>query len=126
MSMELNSAELCQFIEIDYGLYLCQRCGIRVESYDGHYPILICSVGMKEGLEGVHESISTLKSLYANSTELCTDEEITQRLDICQACEFFNAKQSVCDKCGCFLSKQRQFINKLALSEASCPIGKWS
>ena len=43
------------------------------------------------------------------------------RLEICQKCSWFNAKQQRClhAKCGCFVAR------KLWWAEQSCPIGKW-
>lgn len=125
MNMELNNSNLCQFIEIEYGLYWCEKCGSKVISYDSNYPILICPVGIAPNIQDIQNNTDALRGLHKNNKDLCTDEQITERLKICHSCEFFNSIQSVCDKCGCFLSKQRQFLNKLALSEASCPIGKW-
>jgi hypothetical protein len=121
--MELNKADLCQFIEIEYGLYYCEKCETKVVSYDSNYPILVCPTSMAFSIEHTQNSASISGS--SDNQELCTNDQILKRLNICNSCEFFNSKQSVCDKCGCFLSKQRQFINKLALSKASCPVGKW-
>jgi hypothetical protein len=123
--MELNNIILCQFIEIEYSLYWCEKCGAKVVSYDNNYPILICPIGIAPRIQQIQNDKNALKNLHKNTQDLCTDEQITERLNICHGCEFFNSKQSVCDKCGCSLSKQREFINKLALPEASCPIGKW-
>lgn len=53
----------------------------------------------------------------------CTQEEIDSRLSICQTCEFY--KNNTCLKCGCSLSRERNFMNKLYWKDKSCPIGKW-
>jgi hypothetical protein len=127
MNTELNNFSLCQFIEIDYNLYLCENCGVRVTSYDDNYPVLICATRSLPNIEDIQSYIDTIKKPDGdrNKEELCTEDQIMDRLNVCNSCEFFNKKQSVCDKCGCFLSKQRLFMNKLALSKASCPIEKW-
>ena len=53
----------------------------------------------------------------------CTDKEIEARLAICQDCPHFQG--NVCGKCGCPLSRERKFRNKLAWRSESCPVGKW-
>jgi hypothetical protein len=46
-------------------------------------------------------------------------ELIEQRLDICNACPWFNKRLVKCRKCGCFMKL------KTTLKLAQCPIGKW-
>lgn len=47
-------------------------------------------------------------------------EERARRLAICKApCEFWDAKQEKCVKCGCYGNF------KTRLASESCPIGKW-
>ena len=51
-----------------------------------------------------------------------TEEQFKKRVEICQGCEFFDAKafgnRGKCTKCGCS-------SYKLFLSTANCPIEKW-
>jgi hypothetical protein len=53
----------------------------------------------------------------------CTQEEIDARMDICKGCEFF--KNNTCMKCGCALSREKNYMNKLLWADQSCPIKKW-
>ncbi len=53
----------------------------------------------------------------------CSQEQIDARLAICQGCEFY--KNNSCLKCGCALSRDRNYMNKLYWADKSCPIGKW-
>jgi hypothetical protein len=50
---------------------------------------------------------------------------IDARLEICKACPRFDG--SICRhaKCGCGISRERAFLNKLAWADQSCPLGKW-
>lgn len=48
-----------------------------------------------------------------------TEEEKNARLSICESCEFYNAAQSRCTKCGCYMAV------KTYLKAATCPVGKW-
>jgi hypothetical protein len=53
----------------------------------------------------------------------CTQEQIDARMDICKGCEFF--KDNTCMKCGCALSREKNYMNKLLWADQSCPIKKW-
>ena len=44
---------------------------------------------------------------------------IDKRLELCKGCEFFLITKQ-CSKCGCYMP------GKVTLSNAECPIGKWS
>ncbi len=52
-------------------------------------------------------------------------EEILRRYNICYGCEHFNESNSQCLLCGCNITKKKQFMNKLAWFDQSCPIEKW-
>jgi hypothetical protein len=53
----------------------------------------------------------------------CSSREIEARLAICRACDQF--LDEVCQKCGCPVSRERRFRNKLAWRTEACPLGKW-
>lgn len=55
--------------------------------------------------------------------QTATTEQISERMNICQSCEFF--KDNTCLKCGCSLSRDKNYKNKLYHAEAKCPVGKW-
>jgi uncharacterized paraquat-inducible protein A len=48
-----------------------------------------------------------------------SEDEIKQRLEICNSCEFFQAPSQRCKKCGCYLKW------KTAWRSQKCPVGKW-
>lgn len=54
-----------------------------------------------------------------------TQEQINYRFAICEQCDMFDRKNSQCLVCGCNLSKERKFLNKLAWSDQKCPLDKW-
>ena len=53
----------------------------------------------------------------------CSQEQIDERLAICNDCEYYENNQ--CLQCGCAISRDRVFGNKLAFKDKECPIGKW-
>ncbi len=52
-----------------------------------------------------------------------TQEEIDERLAICQACPYLIDNH--CSRCGCACVETNSMVNKLALSTEKCPEGKW-
>lgn len=70
-----------------------------------------------------------IKSLFFhvyNGFPKTTKQEILERYLICIECENFNKIQSECNICGCSISNQSKFLNKLAWADQECPVGKWS
>lgn len=62
----------------------------------------------------------------------CSDEQITARLAVCQACPLFkpsaeDSGKGVCthEKCGCGIGRGGAFLRKLAWQDQQCPLGKW-
>ena len=49
--------------------------------------------------------------------------EISERLAICQTCDYL--QNNVCTHCGCQCVEQNQLMNKLAIATERCPEGKW-
>ncbi len=62
---------------------------------------------------------SVVASAVRGETVTVPQEEQDRRLVICHACEFWDAAQSRCSKCGCFGAW------KTWLASQRCPIGKW-
>jgi len=53
----------------------------------------------------------------------CSQEQIDERMEICKGCEFY--QNNTCLKCGCALSRERNYMNKLLWADQSCPVNKW-
>lgn len=114
---------------------VCINCGKRVASPLPPEQIhAICGASEQQPLPSLLErAVSFGKAMAkhaADGGELCTEEEITARLEICQKCEFFIIKQEIplmgkCSKCGCNCNNRQTFLNKLALPGQSCPLGHW-
>lgn len=61
----------------------------------------------------------------ATGMQRCTEEEMDERIEICKTCPFYNHEDSSCNKCGCPLSREKIYRNKLYWKSSGCPIGKW-
>ena len=53
----------------------------------------------------------------------CSQEQIDNRLAICQTCEFY--QNNSCLKCGCTLNRDKNYMNKLLWADQRCPVDKW-
>lgn len=77
----------------------------------------------------VSEQASKALSNQSNQTQtrqaeaMCTEEEIQNRLSICRACKYY--KDDSCMLCGCVIVREKNYMNKLANKNASCPDNKW-
>lgn len=56
-------------------------------------------------------------------TQLCSKEQIDKRLEICNTCEHY--QEDACMLCGCRIVREKNYLNKLANKNASCPANKW-
>lgn len=54
-----------------------------------------------------------------------TVEEIQYRYSICLRCDHFDTKNTLCNLCGCNLSRKKEFFNKLAWADQECPDKRW-
>lgn len=63
--------------------------------------------------------IRNVQSVASGNSFKVTEGEANARLEICKTCEFFNATQQRCSKCGCYMAV------KTYLKAESCPVGKW-
>lgn len=57
--------------------------------------------------------------LFDPNTPRSDRELIESRLEICNACPWFNKRLAKCKKCGCFMKL------KSTLKQAKCPLEKW-
>ena len=64
-----------------------------------------------------------LPSKKSENQKVCSQEQVDKRLSICHNCEYY--ENNTCLQCGCALSRERVYMNKLYLANQSCPIGKW-
>ncbi len=63
--------------------------------------------------------ITTAKTLVSGEQILASEQTVDDRRRICLGCEFWNASNSQCNKCGC------QTGAKILLQQEKCPVGKW-
>lgn len=74
------------------------------------------------GEQLVRYSRSTLRWIAAGRPER-TDEQVTELLVICQACEHWD--DGKCGKCGCRLTTSSGWSSKLRRATENCPVGRW-
>ncbi len=83
-------------------------------SFKPAYPSLF-----QQATNAVQAVGSVVASAVRGEAVTVPQEEQDRRLVICHACEFWDAAQARCSKCGCFGAW------KTWLASQRCPIGKW-
>lgn len=122
----------CEFEPIgNHKLYKCNKCGFIVQLRE-IYKRYVCRVKFQEQANAKENPLNAklikteklpTPSQVIKSKKSCSQKQIDERLSICQTCEYF--QNNTCLKCGCSLSRDQVFINKLYWPDQSCPIGKW-
>ncbi len=106
----------CNFVKID-DHYECSKCGTKVSFSDQDEPPLFpCRSPLKANAADIPSAIKEM--IPDSSLDL-----IEQRYSICSSCEFL--QNSTCVKCGCNITRDRNYMSKLSNKNASCPINKW-
>ena len=105
---KLYLSKIIAFYSIDIKLFKCGNCGLEIEALEVQMemPIFLCS-----------------KQKSDNPEQLCSEEQIEQRYNICSSCEFL--ENNSCMKCGCLLNRDRIYNNKLSHKNQVCPINRW-
>lgn len=62
---------------------------------------------------------------FLKGNPTCQQDEIDYRLSICKVCDFFTGIACSHRNCGCNISDQQIYLNKLAWSDQRCPLNKW-
>jgi TFIIF-interacting CTD phosphatase-like protein len=127
----------------DIKVFKCSYCGLTL-ALENEQAQMLCFKKMvdiqnmirKNDNEPITEIIDTtpdkMKSVVfdrvknANNIEpsdKCTDDQIEQRLKICNGCEHY--KDDACELCGCRIVRENNYMNKLSHKSAACPIDKW-
>lgn len=118
--------EFCTFV-VTSGIAVCSRCGFSITARtDKIYRH--CDRAEQSGqplslLDKVANFAKAAISHASTGFPQCSRDEILQRHEICTACEHYQNES--CAKCGCPITRDRQFLSKLAWADQSCPVGKW-
>ena len=63
--------------------------------------------------------VRTVQSVAQGNSLNISDADKEKRLSICKSCEFYDAGQERCSRCGCYLKV------KTYLKAEKCPVGRW-
>lgn len=129
----ISDDSFCNFLGNGEGVYQCSKCGttIYIPDLDQDPPALPCKKSLvrseRDSPVSFGQKILNFAGAVADHVKSgmprCTEEQIIKRHDICRKCEFF--KDDTCGKCGCPLTRNQQFVSKLAWADQECPVGKW-
>ena len=65
-------------------------------------------------------SFDLIKNALQTGALIVSAEVQAQRLEICKVCEWYDAEQTRCKHCGCYLPA------KVSFALDSCPVKKWT
>jgi hypothetical protein len=113
----------CNFIYIE-DKWECSKCGTQIDIADDNPdpPLWPCFSPLKEK-DNIATNVKEFMSDKISQKEIAEESTISYRYSICSSCEHF--QNSICDKCGCAITRERNYINKLASKSESCPVFKW-
>lgn len=129
----MSNEIFCSFrpLEINPNLSKCEYCGMIINTQKNKKKY-ICGIKVhnlskdsnnKSNFKLVRKETKPAPQQVIKAQKQCSQENIDKRLSICHSCEFY--QNNTCLKCGCSLSRDRVFMNKLYWPDQSCPIGKW-
>lgn len=118
-----DSNFFCNFMFVD-NKWECAKCGtiIDIADDDPEPPMWPCFSPLKSDTNIASNIEKFMKPILAPE-EIADESTIDYRYSICSSCEHFN--NSSCDKCGCAITRDRNYINKLSSKLESCPMFKW-
>lgn len=80
----------------------------------------------KSGKNIISKLKTFFKSLYFHvyrGMPKSSQFEIDSRYITCQGCDSFHDSQ--CIECGCRITRDKEFLNKLAWKDQKCPLDRW-
>jgi len=94
--------------------------GLTEENYAEH--ALEMALKNNNGEEELKLQVEQFKNA-TNLDNACSQEQINERLAICNTCEHY--ENNACLLCGCVVIREKNYNNKLAQKNQVCPAGKW-
>ena len=122
MTMTENNF-FCRFIFVN-NKWECSKCGtiIEIADNDPNPPLWPCFSPLKS-TTNIPSSIKEFMENKLDPNDTADESTINYRYSLCSSCEYF--QNNSCDKCGCAITRDRNYINKLASKSEECPIFKW-
>lgn len=113
----------CNFVFIE-DRWECPLCGTTIVVSDDYEdpPIWPC-VGPQLDSKDLAKDITNFFNLTSNTNDISDENTIAYRHSICNSCELFI--NNTCSECGCSITRDRNYLNKLAIRSESCPKSKW-
>lgn len=119
--------EYCNFVwDGDNEHWVCTRCGYVSPAPKNAIPISECKPSPSLFKQAINYT-KAVATHIATGAKTRTDEEVAERLKICESCERYNLKGGFCTVCGCKCNANKSaFTNKIRMQSQKCPEGKWN
>jgi hypothetical protein len=115
---------LCDFENIGPKLHRCRRCGHEQPSRYDDPKMLKRQCGPSLSQKVGNFAAATVQHV-ASGLAVVTREERDRRAEICRGCPLFDGRICTHSDCGCPVSAEQRFIDKLSWASSECPVRKW-
>ena len=107
--------------------YVCNECGRKVKLKTNKRYHCVCGNKVEPTIsKKILNFTKAVISHTAKGIPTCSDEQIKERLRVCQDdCPFYTGITCSHIRCGCKLVNKKKFLNKLAWADQECPDGRW-
>ena len=115
-------------------IYQCEKCGYDTKFENAERicePIIQTQYGEPSLAKKIGNfSFAYAKHLYKGMPTV-NQEQLDERLKICKECPLFKKKEAmvggICthESCGCTITDEITFLNKIAWADQECPLKKW-
>jgi len=115
-------------------IYQCDKCGYdtELESLERMCkPIIQPQYGEPSLIKKIGNFSFAFGKHFYKGMPTVNKEQLDERLKICKECPLFKQKEAMIggtcthESCGCTITDEIVFLNKIAWKDQSCPIGKW-
>ena len=115
----------CSFKTDNWIDFECINCGMKIKATEVQtsMPIFPCKEIYIRANKTSDEYIDQILERFNNHVDLADRNTISDRLSICEKCEFF--KEDTCTKCGCAMIRNQNFVGKILKKDSICPENKW-
>ena len=104
----------------------CPNCKRQIAPRRKKQYLCICGhkIGPSEVKKIYNFTMAAIKHV-AKGIPTCSEEQIKERMSVCERCPYFSGLICTHSACGCNVNNKRKFLNKLAWADQECPDGRW-
>lgn len=122
--------DYCKFRKTETpNVYRCEICGAMTAPTESPPERIYfeCRSNRKgpSWLQRIKNFAVALASHIAVGSPRASQADINARLEVCAECPLFNGSICTHANCGCNVTGEDVFMNKLSWADSTCPAGRW-